>query len=406
MRKFWIVAGQTYLRQVKSWSFVMLVLMPFIFAGVGFGIGYIGANSGSDHDKIAVISSEDSLREQYIRQNKDDVNKVYTSETAASKALKGDKIAGYLVLSTSATKIKAEYYGNDDISGDMKSHVNLYLNQVQQGLNVKNSQMTGTQLATLQNKYSFDQHIKKDTGKSNTAKQISFWILVVMVYMILISYSTITAQEIASEKGTKIMEIIFSSTSAVKYFIGKITGVMLVILTQILVYIIGGKLGLMYAQQASATKDFMHQYGSLVNDIVHNLLNVNLLFLLLGVVMYTILAALSGALVSKAEDASKAAQPSIMLSILAFFATFPFQNNVDAVFVKVCSYVPFLSSYFMPMRIINNNASPVEVMISLVILIATIILSSYYIGKMYKGLMLQTDSGGFISSLKAGIRYK
>ena len=122
-------------------------------------------------------------------------------------------------------------------------------------------------------------------------------------------------------------------------------------------------------------------------------------------VIYTILSALSGALVAKAEDAPKAAQPAIMLSMLAFFATFPFVADPDVMVVKVLSYVPFFSSYFMPIRVINETAGPVEVVISLVILIATILLSSYYIGKMYKGLMLQTDDRGFFKALKTGLSY-
>lgn len=130
-----------------------------------------------------------------------------------------------------------------------------------------------------------------------------------------------------------------------------------------------------------------------------------MLYLLLGVVIYTVLAAFSGALVAKAEDASKAAQPVIMLNLLAFFITFPFQNNLDSIIVKILSYVPFFSSYFMPMRIINNDASGMEIILSLLVLIVSIILLSMYIGKIYQGLMLQTDDSSFWKRFKRGISY-
>ena len=77
MKKWWIVTSQTYMRQVKSWSFFFLVLMPFIFLGIGVGIGYLGINSSTNHDKIAMVSSNQKLRQQYIKQNKDDINGKY-----------------------------------------------------------------------------------------------------------------------------------------------------------------------------------------------------------------------------------------------------------------------------------------------------------------------------------------
>src|SRR5699024_2131409 len=209
------------------------------------------------------------------------------------------------------------------------------------------------------------------------------------------TYTSITAQEIASEKGTKIMEIIFSSTTAVKYFLGKVFGVLLVILLQILIYLFGGWGAYIFAHNSDLTKDIVAQTQSLITSVLKNLLSINLVYLLLGVVIFTILAAFSGALVAKVEDAAKAAQPVIMLNLLAFFVTFPFQNNLDSIVVKILSYVPFFSSYFMPLRIINNDAAGMEIVISLVVLVASCILLAWYIGKIYQGLMLQTDDSSF-----------
>ncbi|WP_125769051.1 ABC transporter permease [Companilactobacillus furfuricola] len=406
MKKWWIVTSQTYMRQVKSWSFFLLVLMPFIFLGIGVGIGYLGMNSSTNHDKIAMVSSNEQLRQQYIKQNKDDINGKYKTEASAKKALKNKDISGYILIKSDAKQVTANYYGDQNLSNDVKTNLQLFLGQIQQSNNLQNAQLSPAQATSLATNFSLKEHVQKQKSNDSTIRQVSFWIMVGMVYMILINYSSITAQEIASEKGTKIKEIIFSSTSAVKYFIGKISGVMLVILTQIVVYIVGGGIVLEIAKKIDLTKDFMQNNSQLVNGVVDNLFNVNLLFLFLGVVIYTVLSALSGALVAKAEDAPKAAQPAIMLSMLAFFATFPFVADPDVVIVKVLSYVPFFSSYFMPIRIINETAGPVEVIISLVILLATILLSSYYIGKMYKGLMLQTDDRGFFKALKTGLSYK
>lgn len=358
MKKMWIVTLTTYLRQVKSWSFVILVLSPFIMLLVSFGVGFISANSATDSNDIAVIAKQPTLRKGYIQvAGKDNVATKLTTVKAARHALKVNDISGYVILSQ-GKQYGAVYHGKEAMSASDKTQLTGYLSKLQTQDNVAQAKLSRQQLKQLSVQPTFKQVVQKREGLVKIARMVSFWILVFMVYMILTTYSSITAQEIASEKGTKVMEMVFSSTTASKYFCGKILGVLMVIATQLLVYLIGGWASLVAAKRMNMTKPFFDQYGSLVDQVVHNLVNVNLLFLFLGVIVYTILAAFSGALVSKAEDASKAAYPAVYLSMIAFFATFPFQNNADALLVKIMSYVPFFSSYFMPLRIINQSAGP------------------------------------------------
>ena len=405
MNKLWIVTMETFLRQVKSWSFVMLILGPFLMFGIIMGASYLGYQSSGDSDKIAVISSQSQLRDGFIKNNRSDVVKSVTDKKTAIKRMNRNNLSGYLEINVDQNQVKAKYYGTSSLGSSMKSEITNYLSQVQQQLNVTNAKLSPNQLQALQQQPTLKESIKRKTGTANLAKTISFWITVVMVYMILNTYTSITAQEIASEKGTKIMEIIFSSTTALKYFLGKIFGVLLVILSQVLVYLVGGWGAYLYLRSASVTKAFVDQNQQLIGLVLKNILSLNLVYLLLGVVIYTVLAAFSGALVAKVEDAAKAAQPVIMLNLVAFFTTFPFQNNLDSVVVKILSFVPFFSSYFMPLRIINNDASGLEIALSLVALIISTIGLIIYIGKIYQGLMLQTDDTSFWKRFRRGLSY-
>ena len=87
MNKLWIVTFETFLRQVKSWSFVTLILGPFIMFAIMVGSGYLGASSVSDNG-IAVISDNQQLRTSFIKANKDDVKKSVISEKTAQKKMK------------------------------------------------------------------------------------------------------------------------------------------------------------------------------------------------------------------------------------------------------------------------------------------------------------------------------
>lgn len=406
MNKTLIVAMETYLRQVKSWSFIVLVLSPFILLAISLGIGYTSATSSSDQQRIAVISDQPALRRQFIKANRDDVKASITTTAAAKKSVSNNNLAGYLVLSADKTKVSGVYHSSDSLGGGMRTKINVFLAQSQQQLNLANAKLSAKQTKSLAVQPAFKQKIQTDHGGANLAKIISFWVLVFMIYMILITYSSVTTQEIASEKGTKVMEIIFSSTKASKYFVGKIIGVFGVILTQIIVYIVGGYGFFQIAMHLDNIKQLISDNQTLVNDVIKNMLGINLLFVFLGVIIYTIISAFSGALVAKAEDAPKAAQPAIYLSMIAFFLTMPFQSNSDALISKILSYVPFFSSYFMPMRIINDNASGVEISISLAILVISIGLLTWYIGQIYEGLILQTDDTSFWKRLRRGLSYQ
>lgn len=392
MSKTWVVTFETYLRQIKSWSFLFMIIGPFLMIALTVGISYLSANSSRSSQQVAIISDSQVLRQSYLKQHATGVNTKITTVTAAKKALKANHLAGYLTLSTDGHQLRGDYHGNKAMTSGFKAQAQNFLTTVQTGENYQTAKLTPKQQRALAQTPVLQEHVATKAGTTNLAKTISFWILITMIYIILITYSSITAQEIASDKGTKIMEIIFSSTTATSYFVGKILGILLVIVTQILIYLLGGWAGYAIAMHNAGIHRLIATNQSLVNGVIHNLVNLNLLYVLLGVVIYTILAAYSGALVAKAEDASKAAQPVVMLGMLGFFAAFPFQNNLDAVAVKILSYIPFFSSYFMPMRVINGTVGLGEQLGSLVVLLVAIGLFALYIGRQYQRLMLQTDS--------------
>ena len=404
MNKLWTVTLQTYWHQVKSWSFLLLILGPFFIIGCSALGGAIGANSDSD-SQIAVISSNEPVRQNFIKNNDKYVDSKIKTAESAKKAVKKEKVDGYLVFETQKNQVKAIYHGASPIDDELKPKVKSYLQVLQSQLNLQKAQLAPHQLKALQQQPQYSEILQKKQLGDKLAKMVSLIIVIMVVYMVLLSYSSITAQEIASEKGTKIMEIIFSSTTAAKYFLGKILGIFGVIFTQLIIYIVGGWATYRWALHAKITASFMHDNQVVINKILGNLVNVNLIFLILGVIIYTILAAFSGALVAKPEDSSKAAQSTTMLSLIAFFLSSAFISNPEQIFPQVLSYVPFFSSFMMPMRVINGHVGNPEILLSLAILVISIVVLMAYISKIYQGVILQTDDTSFWKRLKRGLAY-
>lgn len=383
----------------------MLVLMPFLFIAFTFGISYFAVPDAAKSD-VAVISSQTALRKSFIKSSDVATTSKYTTQKRAQQATKRGDINGYLVLATKGQRVTATYHGPDELSSGEQAKIQRFLATAQAQLNLQRAQLTPNQTQALAVQPQFKQRLQKKTASDQIAKRVSFYIIVFFVYLILTTYSSITAQEIAAEKGTKIMEVIFSSTTPRKYFNGKVYGVLLVICTQLLVYLIGGIAVVQLAERSRLTADFWQQNVDVISQVLHNLLSINLLFALLAVLLYTIISAFCGALVTRVEDAGKAAQPVVYLNLLTFAVAFAFQSNPTSPFVTVFSYVPFFSSYLMPLRLINGNATMIEAVIALGLLIVTIIGSMLYIGRIYGGLMLQTDDLGLWGNFKRGLQLK
>ncbi|WP_249639817.1 ABC transporter permease, partial [Streptococcus uberis] len=216
-----------------------------------------------------------------------------------------------------------------------------------------------------------------------------------------------TAQEIASEKGTKIMEVIFSSVPANHYFYGRILGIFAVILTHMTIYVAGGYLCFKLANKLEMTKEWIQNMKPLLDSLIKHLDWSILFFAIFGILLYVVLAALCGSLVVRPEQANQAAQLPIFLVIAAFMGAFVLgQGNSDPLLLKIGSYLPFFSTFFMPIRLINGFAHLNQSLISLLILALTTLFITMYIGKSYSGLILQTDDIGWFKSLKRGLKHK
>src|SRR5699024_5147747 len=122
----------------------------------------------------------------------------------------------------------------------------------------------------------------------------------IILFIFVVTYSSIIAQEIASEKGTRIMEVILSSTKAQTHFYGKLTGVLLVALTQLLIY----GLMIIFGYQKFKDMDIVKQFlgDASLESLFGPFLIFSAIFVILGILLYAVLAALCGSLVNKAED--------------------------------------------------------------------------------------------------------
>ena len=390
---------ETYLRHVKSWSFFFMVISPFLFLALSVGIGYLQGSSMAKNSKIAVVTTVPSVEDGLKDTN--GINFDYQDEASAQAAIKDEKIKGYLTIDQEDSVIKAVYHGETSLETGIKLAVTNKLNELQGQLNRSAANLSQEQEKRLSQTVDFTEKIDESKENKKIVQTIAAAGLGFFLYMILITYASVTAQEVASEKGTKIMEVVFSSIRASHYFYARMLALLLVILTHIGIYVVGGLAAILLFKDLP----ILAQSG-ILNHIGEAFSLNTLLFVLVSLFMYVVLAAFLGSMVSRPEDSGKALSPLMILIIAGFVGVTSLGAAGDNLVLKIGSYIPFISTFFMPFRAINGYASDLEAWISLAITVVFAVTATAFIGRMYASLVLQTDDLGIWKTFKRALAYK
>ena len=376
-----------------------MVISPFLFLGLSGGIGVLQGSSLAQNSKVAVVSSVPLVTEELKSTN--GLNFDYKDEASAQEAIKDEKIKGYLTIDQENSVLKAVYHGETSLESGIKLAVTAKLNELQSQLNRSEANLSQEQEKRLAQTVQFTEQIDEAKENKKMVQTFAAAGLGFFLYMILITYASVTAQEVASEKGTKIMEVVFSSIRASHYFYARMIALLLVILTHIGIYVVGGFGAIFFF------KDMPILANSGILNHLGEAFSINtLLFVLVSLFMYVVLAAFLGSMVSRPEDSGKALSPLMLLIMVGFIGVTVLGTSGDNLILKIGSYIPFVSTFFMPFRAINGYANGLEAWISLAITIIFAVTATAFIGRMYASLVLQTDDLGIWKTFKRALSYR
>ena len=376
-----------------------MVISPFLFLGISGGIAYLQGSSMAKNDRVAVVTTVPSVAEGL--KNVNGVNFDYKDEESAKEAIKEEKLKGYLTIDQEDSVLKAVYHGETSLENGIKFAVTGTLNELQNQLNRSTASLSQEQEKRLAQTIQFTEKIDEAKENKKFIQTMAAGALGFFLYMILITYAGVTAQEVASEKGTKIMEVVFSSIRASHYFYARMMALFLVILTHIGIYVVGGLVAILLFKDLP----FLAQSG-ILNHLGDAFSLNTLLFILVSLFMYVVLAAFLGSMVSRPEDSGKALSPLMILIMGGFFGVTALGAAGDNLILKIGSYIPFISTFFMPFRTINGYAKGLEAWISLAITVIFAVVATGFIGRMYASLVLQTDDLGIWKTFRRALSYK
>lgn len=396
MRKFGVVLGHTYWTRLKSKAFIISTVVMILFITLFANIDVIiKLFVGEDETKtVAVIDEADvfyAQLETMLKESKEEISlKKYEDDVETGKEqVMNEAVDGLLVITTDQAGLpEATYYENDATESMVQVTLQQLLQQIKVLLATEQAGIDAATLQEIQAPLAFEKIALDETAKTEDeifAAQGIVYVMLFVLYMAVIIYGQMIATDVATEKSSRVMEILISSAPPVTHMFAKIIGIALLGLTQILVLFFY-TVQLLRLKTDDFTKTFIADFGfTSVNATIYL---YALVFFILGYLLYATIAAMLGSLVSRVEDVQQLIMPMIFLIMIAFFIAMFGLGAPDAKFITITSYIPFFTPMIMFLRIGMLEIPTWEIALSIAILIATIILFSLIGARIYRGGVL------------------
>ncbi|MCF6136162.1 ABC transporter permease [Pseudalkalibacillus berkeleyi] len=416
MYKLWIVLAHTYKSKVRSKAFIITTIATLLLVvGLTNMQTIISTFDKDEARQVAVLDSSDRFYEQLKSQvvaASDDVElvKVNGSESDAEKSVREGDYEGLLILNETKEGLPEGVLKVE--SNTESGWIRMMERSLQQTKVMIATQNLGVNPAELSDLYapvSFEMQALKENAK--TAEELDqarsiVYVLLFIIYFAVIFYGSMIATEVATEKSSRVMEILISSVSPVKQMFGKIFGIALLGLTQFALIFIVGFISMKFAPEPEnptsmeSFTDFITIDQLPVSTMVYAVI-----FFLLGFLLYATLLAMLGSLVNKVEEANQVITPVILIIVVAFMIAMSGLANPEASFVTITSYIPFFTPMIMFLRVGMLNIPIWETLIGIVVLIATIGIFAVIAAKVYRGGVLMYGNATSLKNLKKALMF-
>lgn len=411
MNKFWIILSHTYLTRVKSKAFIFTTLITLLLVVGAVNIqSIINAFSDEEKDEIAVIDTSDQyfapLKQSVERASEDlELIAYKESEAEAKKQVQNEEYEALIIIFLNDEELpEATYYASNITNSGDQQVIQEQLQQLKVGVAIERAGIDPVELATINepvpfNTIALDKSAKTDE-ELNQARGIVY-VMVILMYLVVIIYGTMIINAVATEKSSRVMELLISSAPPVTHMFAKIFGVALLGLTQIGLLVLVAY-SLVTFKESELTGGVLDTFGFL--DAPASLIIYGIVFFLLGYILYATIAAMLGSLVSRSEDSQQLMMPLIFLIMIGYFIALYGLAAPETSLVTVSSYIPFFSPMLMLLRIGMLDVPAWEIAISIGILIGSIIILGLFGARVYKGGVLMYGKSNALKDVKKAIQ--
>jgi ABC-2 type transport system permease protein len=337
--------------------------------------------SNSGHSKIGLtgqatgISDQLKAAGQQVGKTIDTVS-VKSEEDGKEQVKNGDL---YALLSGSASDLQV--YTKSNLDAQIHSALDSVAQQQVLNAELLEAHLDGPQVLSTASAARVSVTSITPADPDRDQRLIIGVIMVFLLYMSITTYGTLVAQGVVEEKSSRVVEILLSTVKPWHLMLGKVLGLGLTGLIQ-LVILAGAGLGM---ATASGTLS--------VSGVAISTLLWGLLWYILGFFLYATVFAAAGSLVSRQEDAQSVLTPVTMVLVIGFIVGLNLMlQSPDSSATTVLSLIPLLSPVLMPGRIAAGLAPGWQIGLSIVLTIALIGVLTWLAGRIYRNAVLRTGS--------------
>ena len=419
MKDLFIVAKFTIKDMIKRKSFIISNLIILLFIVIGFNIPNImdlitgkntpesgDSNSGASafETKMLIVDSENifentltNLNEMSLGYNFTISNENLNFDNIKQK-IENKELDEAIVISKKENQINLEYIVKNlsMVNSVPESLVNA-LTSLYSNLQISKLGLTPEQIQSITPNFAFEMKQTEEQEVQGNPFVIMLISLVLFYAIYFCAYQV--SSSITTEKTSKIIETLVTSTTPRTIVLGKTIGIGIVGIIQIVAII----------ATALISNALFLEEGILdgiidFDNITPFLGLVTLVYFVFGYAVYALLYALTGSTVSKPEDVQSANGPVAIIAVIGFYLSYFTMMNPTSNLNEIAALVPISSPFCMPFRMMMGLTSINEILVSIAILVITIFVVAKISIKIYSQAIL--NYGSKISLKEALQMYK
>lgn len=403
MRNLWLVTEFTIKEMIKRKSFIISTLVLLIIIATAFNIPNIMKMLGKNdfNEEILVIDPENLFEGnvEVLNQMNMGYNFEITTENLNYDQLK-QKIENdkdeCIKFTKNEETIKMEYIVESATMnfGTVPQELVSIFTNLYSKIQISKLNITPEELATIEPEFDVVL-VETDENAAKGNVTIMMIISLVLFYAVFFCAQQVSVA-ITTEKTSKIIETLVTSTDSKTIVLGKTLGIGIVGLVQVILMITVAVISAKFCIDPELLNTIFD-----VSSITPKLLILTLVYFCFGYALYSLFFALTGATVSKPEDVQYANGPVSFVAVIGFYLAYFSMMNPSSNLNKISGIIPISSPFSMPLRIMMGTATNSEITTSLLVLIVTTILLAVVAIRVYSTTILNT---GARLSLKEAIK--
>lgn len=388
MKDLLVVMKFTMKDMIKRKSFIISTIIFLIMIVVGFNIpNILKSINGEDTSDKLVIVDEGNIFEGSLESLKNadtgyeiEISNVKYEEI--KEKINNDEIESAIIVEKTNNNVKIRYIvKNTTMMANVPDDIISMMNSLYSNLQISKLGLTESQLQSITP--NFDYELEQTEEEKANGNVFAIMLLSIVLFYAIYFCAYQVSSSITTEKTSKIIETLVTSTSPKTIVLGKTIGIGVVGLLQ-LILLVGTAL---ISAKAFLDPELINSILD-ISAITPYLGIITIIYFILGYLAYALLYALTGSTVSKPEDIQSANGPVAMLAVIGFYLSYFTMMNPTSSLNVFASIFPISSPFCMPFRIMMGLASTTDVLISIAVLIITILVIAKVTIKIYSNAIL------------------